>query len=812
MISPTLPPPFNGNISIGSEAQTALNSVIGQQFTPGLSVSLGMMFGADVTASFNFTFACIYANVSGGVGFDMEIANYQQSSCGGSIGWNNWYATGQFYAYLTLDVGISVDCWFAQGNFSLVTFSLACDFQAGAPNPTWVTGSVTISGSIFNGWISFNQSVSISVGQQCYGVPPDPLKDAKIISGYGPTGSADVFVYPYVSTNLALDQPITLNIPPSQGSPNGSTVTYQFNIASYTITGGGKTVSAYTDYENNNTTVVFKHNDMLLPNTTYTVKVVCTVQQLFPVNGSASGGNWGTPVNAQGQPENENETTTFTFTTGPAPTSIVLNNVSNTYPVNGQRYVLKNELSASGMIQMDEWQDNVFTLPKPTNSNGSMRTSDVLYFIDFEGRDTVLGSFTTDKGRNQVNFPLPAGLKNETTYRLEFWVVDEKVLTINMNSAPKETVDSSVTKLGYGENKLSMKFANTKVTGNYEAAAPPPSNEIFTLYFRTSKYNNFADKINAWGNWSATRSGRNVNIQTGLIMSGEAFDQIETNGYTAGDGTNWPPLFEAGINWDHGQQNDRYADDNLYGNGIVLGLLSGVSINYGVIPVRVGPGLAVAQPIHSLDWSGFYADPPLSSAEMPPVGQPAPTPSSPSVPFGARTLTRVNSNNVTSTSATTIFSLPMTMKTSSANGQSSGSVNIKSGNGRQHSMFQSYQIVWSRDYYLHQDWELLQAAGLIGAIEQAEVDRSYISASEQQSLLNQIGGTFTMATDEIGGSVSIPYSKFYGVYSNPIGASMLQTLKNLNFTSLPSGNRNLNLWYSAKGQQSNTVTKTVSIK
>jgi hypothetical protein len=127
-------------------------------------------------------------------------------------------------------------------------------------------------------------------------------------------------------------------------------------------------------------------------------------------------------------------------------------------------------------------------------------------------------------------------------------------------------------------------------------------------------------------------------------------------------------------------------------------------------------------------------------------------------------------------------------------------------------MFQSYQIVWSRDYYLHQDWELLQAAGLIGAIEQAEVDRSYISASEQQSLLNQIGGTFTMATDEIGGSVSIPYSKFYGVYSNPIGASMLQTLKNLNFTSLPSGNRNLNLWYSAKGQQSNTVTKTVSIK
>jgi hypothetical protein len=50
------------------------------------------------------------------------------------------------------------------------------------------------------------------------------------------------------------------------------------------------------------------------------------------------------------------------------------------------------------------------------------------------------------------------------------------------------------------------------------------------------------------------------------------------------------------------------------------------------------------------------------------------------------------------------------------------------------------------------------------------------------------------------------------VYSNPVGASMLQTLKNLNFTSLPSGNRNLNLWYSAKGQQSNTVTKTVSIK
>ena len=172
-------------------------------------------------------------------------------------------------------------------------------------------------------------------------------------------------------------------------------------------------------------------------------------------------------------------------------------------------------------------------------------------------------------------------------------------------------------------------------------------------------------------------------------------------------------------------------------------------------------------------------------------------------------------NNYTSTSAGALFTLPKTIMMANGKGSGGGtpsrSVPLKMGGS--HNMMQgmTYQMVWSRDYYLYEDWVLLQVAGLVGAIEQAECDRSYISASQQQSLLNQVGGTFTIATNDIGGSISMPYSQFYYLYSNPNGAALLQTLKNLTFTPFPGGTRNVHFWYSAANLQSNTVTKTFTV-
>jgi hypothetical protein len=172
-------------------------------------------------------------------------------------------------------------------------------------------------------------------------------------------------------------------------------------------------------------------------------------------------------------------------------------------------------------------------------------------------------------------------------------------------------------------------------------------------------------------------------------------------------------------------------------------------------------------------------------------------------------------NIYTSTSAGALFTLPKTVMMANGNGSGgatpSRSVTPKMG-GSHGIQGMTYQMVWSRDYYLYEDWVLLQVAGLAGAIEQAEVDRSYISPSQQQSLLNQIGGTFTMAGNDIGGSISIPYSQFYYLYSNPNGAALLQTLKNLTFTPFPGGTRNVHFWYSAANLQSGTVTKNFTVK
>ena len=172
-------------------------------------------------------------------------------------------------------------------------------------------------------------------------------------------------------------------------------------------------------------------------------------------------------------------------------------------------------------------------------------------------------------------------------------------------------------------------------------------------------------------------------------------------------------------------------------------------------------------------------------------------------------------NNFASTSAGALFTLPKTVMMANGNGSGAGtpsrSVTLKMGGSHGVMQGMTYQMVWSRDYYLHEDWVLLEVAGLAGAIEQAEVDRSYISPSQQQSLLNQIGSTFTMAGNDIGGSISIPYNQFYHLYSNPSGAALLQTLKNLTFTPFPGGTRSVHFWYSAANLQSNTVTKTFTV-
>jgi hypothetical protein len=172
------------------------------------------------------------------------------------------------------------------------------------------------------------------------------------------------------------------------------------------------------------------------------------------------------------------------------------------------------------------------------------------------------------------------------------------------------------------------------------------------------------------------------------------------------------------------------------------------------------------------------------------------------------------------TSSGNLFILPKTIQRpgSKSSGSSSlppitmGSGNSSASNAWQGIEYKTYNFKWNREYYAYEDWVLLEVAGLVGWIEQGEIQRSNATAAEQQATLNQIGGTFRMASNDVGGSVTVPYSQFYNVYARPGGPALLQALKNLSWSPIPGETRTLNLSYSSGSMQSPTVNKTFSFK
>ena len=163
----------------------------------------GFQLGARVDGNFRASFAILYAQAKAIVGFDLALMHFkQQINCNGSpMGWNDWYAVGQLYAYLSAEVGVHVDVWFYQGDLSLCKIEVAAALQGGLPNPAWAEGSAYVHGELLGGLISVSQNFHVKIGDKCYPAG-DPLSDIKIISDYGPQKDGDVYDDPYLVSNV----------------------------------------------------------------------------------------------------------------------------------------------------------------------------------------------------------------------------------------------------------------------------------------------------------------------------------------------------------------------------------------------------------------------------------------------------------------------------------------------------------------------------------------------------------------------------------------------------------------------------------
>lgn len=715
----------------------------------------GFALGAQVRGDFRASFLMLYAQANAILGFDLMMKHFTEPiECGGERGGiNDWYAIGQLYAYLAADVGVHVDVWFYEGDLSLCSVKAGAILQGGLPNPTWAQGRFAVSGSVLGGAVKVNTNFEFEMGDKCYPGPSDPLKDIKIISEYGP-GKADVFDEPYVVANQPLGEVMEISISPTAEKPSGESRSFRFAIQSFSVSLNGTALpDEGLQYSADKTIALKKHRTIFEPLKTYTAKVVCIAEQWYPEQS-----RWDHPYNDKTKKrEPHTEITEFSFTTGEAPVTIPDKNVVLSYPVKGQRYLLKNEMAGTGKVQLKMWQPNILS------SQRLMKWE--LLFVNLNKGDTIRTSFTPDAATNSLNFKFPAGLQNDAMYRVIFWPKPQEVAGIRKDV--KSMVSESTRNLG----------TDGQITVRQRTAVKPQSKAfdipVYSFTFATSKYNTLSEKLVAAGDWKG-KAGANKLTITNSGGVPEPFDEAEIKGFVSPAGNLYPSLLSVQLSWDAGKQNEGFAKDKLYTNALVL-TVSGAQINLGAPEVRK----EIYRPVNTVDWSRMKTLPLISTGPgtmMQKTGVDAPA----SITAATSKLSQVSMTPAVATIPSTGMLLSP-----------------------------SHTIVWTREAFLVQDYQLMRAfAQKLLAFQSTyqQMERTLSSSALEDDASPQL-----YTANSIGGYAYVPLNKLGAIYRSSVNMNILRTIASAPLEPLPkTGSRNMQFTYGLKGIGSATVPKTMN--
>lgn len=831
---PALPPQVASEQGDKSGNDAAVGSFLQQISRPdpktGLSPNAGIMFGAQVSGSINLNLLFLYAAVDATIGFDVALLHVMTPPPGciqnGTFGYNNWYGMGQFYASFGMDVGLHVDAWFFHGDVDLVSFTAICVLQAGLPNPTWVDGEVSVSGSALGGLVSVSGQFPFSFGDKCV-IPIDPLDGIQMITDIGPTDSASVFADPTAAYSVPMDNiDYPIQVPSDNTHSTPYTRTFRFSVAAFNLSkvmpdgsdslAASMNQSAGFDMSGDGLGSTLYPKTMLEPHTKYRMYIQCQVKELTDAG-------LVTPAESNGGLQD----TTYTFTTGSAPYNIPPANLAYSYPADGQRYFLKNEFGQKGTVKMGSWEYNILPSSAGMVTAAGGGYDYLVYFISSKG-DTVTTPFTLDQARSSLDFAIPGTLRNSEIYDMQVWVKLRGLLT-GMSLAPAITqkLDTKTTNVtqqsaafgangGYTQTASRQLVSTVAIKKNYISLGaqthPLGSVPIFTARFQTSQYNSFQEKITAYGQWTSQSENVNKDIILTAAAAPESFDEFEIKGITNACTTcdpavipaAYPPMFNASIPWNNAVQNDKYASDNLYANAFTLEFFN-VKLNLGAPQVR----------------DLLIPDNSVSTALMP---------YQPRLPSILTSLTAASKTSVVNTSG--MQSTKMGLKSAGSGNASAGSTSgggvtfiargatiglpvsyLSGGSGSTGTgnalemkstigstsiatTASSPRLTWMHDDYIYADYSLLHQFGVNFIADQANVIYlpfgQEISLSLQNALNN--GADVVLATGEFG-SISMDVTHYAQRWKDPTITQIAGTLSGVGFQALPPSSHTLQLKY-----------------
>jgi hypothetical protein len=343
---PAFPPPPPQVISILAQAGLNYSSNMSSSTVAG---GRGIAFGAAVhVQTGDLRFLIFYANFSAGLGFDVMLKDFGNSTCDGNkVGINGWYAMGQAYAYFQGELGLKIKLFFIKKNIVLIKGGAAALLQAKMPRPTWVGGALGFYVQILGGLIKGNFAFKFSFGNDCqivYNAPPAE-EDIKIIEELKPENNGvniDVFYKPTVKFRLKPGS--IIEIPRPEGGGNDY---YKANLDFIKILKGDTSIPVIITYNSNGDFATIKPSSIFRGTTLYKLSVKVSLQKF--VNG-----NWITYIE-NGQVVEELKE--VNFTTGTAPVELPIAQIRRLYPFYNQRNYYKDEPN-KGIVKLDvPWED-----------------------------------------------------------------------------------------------------------------------------------------------------------------------------------------------------------------------------------------------------------------------------------------------------------------------------------------------------------------------------------------------------------------------------------------------------------------------
>ena len=316
----------------------------------GTKVIFGASFGMDRQ---EFNYGSFYASAEFGLGFDAYLRQVNAADCGvarGNIGIDNWYLSGQAYAYGSGNVGLKVKTWFYKGKINILDLSASMVMQAELPNPTWISGDVDIRYSVLSGAVKGSVDYNFEIGEKCT-FEENLVSGIDVLADISPE-NGERGVYTFSAPTAICNIPVNEILEFEEIDDDGDVTTWQympyvFNSQTTLKKTNGGNVSYTLQIQDDGELIVLSPSSMLEAYTSYTATIAVKWKKR-----KKGASRWIFFMR-----EEEPEKLSVTYTTGEKPEFIPEEAVAYSFPLANRRNIYDVEVNQRWYVFMKtkEW-------------------------------------------------------------------------------------------------------------------------------------------------------------------------------------------------------------------------------------------------------------------------------------------------------------------------------------------------------------------------------------------------------------------------------------------------------------------------